>query len=109
MISRHAVDEFVRAAASPDDNLLLCGLLIARVAYPDLDPEPWLAEVDRMGETARAHVELGLGGRPPRRTRLRIVTEFVFGQLGFAGNREQYDDPRNSLLNDVIARRTGIP
>ncbi|HEX7086134.1 MAG TPA: transglutaminase-like domain-containing protein [Vicinamibacterales bacterium] len=109
MISRHAVDEFVRAAASPEDNLLRCALLIARVAYPGLDPAPWVAEVERMGATARAHVELGLGGRPPRRTRLRVVTEFMYGQLGFAGNREHYDDPRNSLLNDVIARRTGIP
>ena len=41
--------------------------------------------------------------------RLRIVTEFVYGQLGFVGNHEQYDDPRNSLLNDVLSRRTGIP
>jgi regulator of sirC expression with transglutaminase-like and TPR domain len=62
-----------------------------------------------MGATARDHVEIGLGGSPPRRTRLRIVTEFVYGQLGFIGNLDQYDDPRNSLLNDVIARRTGIP
>jgi regulator of sirC expression with transglutaminase-like and TPR domain len=38
-----------------------------------------------------------------------VVTEFVYGQLGFIGNEEQYDDPRNSLLNDVLARRTGIP
>ena len=62
-----------------------------------------------MGETARQHLELGVGGRPPRRMRLRIVSEFFFGQLGFAGNREHYEDPRNSFLNDVIERRTGIP
>jgi regulator of sirC expression with transglutaminase-like and TPR domain len=103
------VDEFVNAARSPDDNLPLCALLMARVAYPELNPEPCLALLERMGTTAREHLEIGLGGAPPRRTRLRVVTEFVYGQLGFTGNAEHYEDPRNSLLNDVIARRTGIP
>lgn len=103
------VDEFVRHAASPDDNLPHCALLMARVAYPDLDPSTCLRQLQQMGATARDHVEIGLGGSPPWRTRLRIVTEFVYGQLGFIGNHEQYDDPRNSLLNDVLARRTGIP
>lgn len=103
------VDEFVAAARSADDNVPTCALLMARVAYPDLDPNPCLAALDRMGATARDHVEIGLGGSPPRRMRLRIVTEFLYGQLGFAGNEEHYDDPRNSLLNDVLTRRTGIP
>ena len=105
----HQVEEFVDAATSADDNLPQCALLMARVAYPDLDPLPFLGQLRQMGTTARDHVEIGLGGSPPWRTRLRIVTEFVYGQLGFVGNHEQYDDPRNSLLNDVLARRTGIP
>lgn len=104
-----AVDEFVAAARSPDDNLSHCALLIARVAYPSLDPAPYLDDLNRMGATALAHVEIGLGGCPPRRKRLRIVTDFLYGQLGFVGNQEHYDDPRNSLLNDVLSRRTGIP
>ncbi len=108
-MNRRVVDEFVQAATSPDDNLARCALLIARVAYPELSPDPYLSTIDEMGSTARAHVEIGLGGNPPRRTRLRIVTDFLYGQLGFVGNREQYEDPRNSLLNDVLARRMGIP
>jgi len=104
-----AVDEFVATARGPEDNLPHCALLIARVAYPSLDPGPSLDELRRMGDAARAHVEIGLGGSPPRRTRLRIVTDFLYGQLGFVGNQEHYDDPRNSLLNDVLSRRTGIP
>ena len=103
------VDEFVLEATSPDDNLPRCALLMARVAYPELDPAPFLRQLQQMGATARDHIEIGLGGSPPRRTRLRIVTEYVYGQLGFVGNHEQYDDPRNSLLNDVLTRRTGIP
>ncbi len=103
------VDDFVQEATGPGDNLPHCALLMARVAYPDLDPSPFLRQLEQMGATARDHLEIGLGGCPPRRTRLRIVTEFVYGQLGFVGNHEQYDDPRNSLLNDVLSRRTGIP
>ncbi len=103
------VDEFVREADSPDDNLPHCALLMARVAYPDLDPSPFLRQLQQMGATARDHLEIGLGGRPPWRRQLRIVTEFVYGQLGFIGNHDQYDDPRNSLFNDVLIRRTGIP
>ena len=103
------VDEFVRSASSSDDSVAPPALLAARVAYPTLDPDRWLATLDALGETARQHVELGVGGRPSRRMRLRIVSEFFFGQLGFAGNREQYEDPRNSFLNEVIERRTGIP
>lgn len=103
------VDEFVNQARSPDDNLPHCALLMARVAYPELDPAPFLRQLQQMGATARDHLEIGLGGSPPRHARLRIVTEFVYGQLGFVGNHEQYDDPRNSLLNDVLSRRMGIP
>jgi regulator of sirC expression with transglutaminase-like and TPR domain len=103
------VDDFVLAATTPEDSVAAPALLAARIAYPRLEPEYWLAELDALGETARQHVEIGVGGQPSRRTRLRIVSEFFFGQLGFVGNREHYEDPRNSFLNDVIDRRTGIP
>ena len=37
------------------------------------------------------------------------MNHYLFGELGFQGNREEYDDPRNSFLNDVMARRLGLP
>lgn len=103
------IDAFVREAASQDESPVRAALAIARLAYPQLDPERCVATLDELGETARRHVEVGVGGRPPRGARLRVVSEYVFGQLGFAGNHEHYGDPRNSFLNDVVARRTGIP
>jgi regulator of sirC expression with transglutaminase-like and TPR domain len=108
-VSHAFVDEFLEAANSPDQGLAAPALLIARIAYPHLDPSPWLERIEDMGRTARAHLEVGVGGTPPRRAQLRVLGEFLYGQLGFVGNREQYDDPRNSFLNDVLARRTGIP
>ena len=103
------VDEFLSAVDATDDGPARPALVAARIAYPKLDPSAWLAELDVYGDAARQHLELGVGGNPPTRTRLRVVSEFFFGQLGFVGNRERYEDPRNSFLNDVIARRTGIP
>jgi regulator of sirC expression with transglutaminase-like and TPR domain len=103
------VDEFLAAVNATDASPARAALVAARVAYPKLDPTAWLAELDVYGDAARQHLELGVGGNPPTRTRLRVVSEFFFGQLGFVGNRERYEDPRNSFLNDVIARRTGIP
>ena len=41
--------------------------------------------------------------------RLSEISAYLFKEQGFAGNREHYDDPRNSFLNDVLDRRTGIP
>ena len=103
------VDEFLAAVNATEESPARAALVAARVAYPKLDPTAWLAELDVYGDAARQHLELGVGGNPPTRTRLRVVSEFFFGQLGFVGNRERYEDPRNSFLNDVIARRTGIP
>ena len=103
------VGDFLREVNSPDDSSVGAALTLAQVAYPRLEPAQWIGELDVMGARARQHLEIGLGGHPPRRTRLRVVSEFFFGQLGFTGNREHYEDPRNSFLNDVIARRTGIP
>ena len=40
-------------------------------------------------------------------TRLEVLCRYLFHDLGFRGNREEYYDPRNSYLNDVIDRRTG--
>jgi regulator of sirC expression with transglutaminase-like and TPR domain len=103
------VDEFLIAVNAPEERPARAALVAARIAYPMLDPSAWLAELDVYGDAARQHLELGVGGNPPTRTRLRVISEFFFGQLGFVGNREHYEDPRNSFLNDVIARRTGIP
>jgi regulator of sirC expression with transglutaminase-like and TPR domain len=41
--------------------------------------------------------------------RAEQLTRFLFGEEGFQGNHDDYYDPRNSYLNDVLQRRTGIP
>jgi regulator of sirC expression with transglutaminase-like and TPR domain len=40
---------------------------------------------------------------------VRVFNEYLYDEQGFAGNRERYDDPRNSFINEVLDRRIGIP
>jgi len=42
-------------------------------------------------------------------TQLRSLNSFLYDELGFTGNDQDYYDPRNSYLNEVLERRTGIP
>jgi regulator of sirC expression with transglutaminase-like and TPR domain len=76
---------------------------IARAEYPDLDVAAYRARIEEFGRRARARA----GGKGRRA--LARVNEYFFGDLGFRGNEEEYYDPRNSYLNEVIDRRLGIP
>jgi regulator of sirC expression with transglutaminase-like and TPR domain len=99
------VVDLERALNEPGDALAPAALAIAQLEYPRLDPTPWLAELDDFGREASRRV----AGLANVRDRIGEVSAFVFGTLGFTGNREQYLDPRNSYLNEVIGRRLGIP
>jgi regulator of sirC expression with transglutaminase-like and TPR domain len=80
-------------------------LLIAAEEYPSLDAARYLALLDALAQEVRGLVSPG--GDPA--TRIRGLCEGLFKNLGFRGNAEEYDDPRNSFLNDVLDRRRGIP
>lgn len=86
-------------------DLARAALEIARIAYPRLDPLPALAELDRLADTVRAHVPRGADAT----TRADVLLDVLFDREGFRGNQAEYYDPRNSFLNDVLARRLGIP
>jgi regulator of sirC expression with transglutaminase-like and TPR domain len=76
---------------------------IARVEYPKLDAESYRARLDEFARRAACAVQ-GKGRRA-----IGQLNVFFFDELGFHGNAEDYYDPRNSYLNDVIDRRMGIP
>jgi regulator of sirC expression with transglutaminase-like and TPR domain len=95
--------ELQRAMNGPGDDLATAALAIARVEYPSLDPRPYVETLDRMGREAAARLE------GPREKALRAFNEYLYDEQGFSGNRERYDDPRNSFINEVLDRRTGIP
>jgi regulator of sirC expression with transglutaminase-like and TPR domain len=76
---------------------------LARDEYPCLDVDACLAEVDGMAHEARRYVRGSLEAR------VRGLCRYIFHEMGFHGNQGDYYDPRNSYLNEVLERRTGIP
>jgi len=94
-----------RALNEPGEALAPAALAIAQLEYPRLDPGPYLAQLDEYGREAARRLQ----GLADRREQIIAINRFLFGTLGLAGNRDQYLDPRNSFLNDVIDRRLGIP
>ena len=81
-------------------------LLFAReIAYPDLTPSLYLAQLDEWADTIRR----GFSARDTVLTRVRHLSDFLFGDIDLRGNHEDYSDPRNSYLNEVIDRRLGLP
>ena len=97
------------AADRPGPDLAAPAFLVARLEYRDLDPGPYLDRLDQMGELALRRITKDPGHDAPLAARVDALNTFLFTELGFSGNREQYEDPRNSCLNEVLDRRTGIP
>jgi regulator of sirC expression with transglutaminase-like and TPR domain len=71
-------------------------LLIAAHANPTLEVE---AELDHLDGIARRVGEPGVDA----------VCRVLFEDIGLRGDDQGYDDPRNSYLDQVLARRRGIP
>ncbi len=97
--------EFTMLAAREPIPLARGALLIAKEEYPDLDLEKYL---DKLAELSR-EAEPAVRKANDTVEKIQSLSEFLFDQKGFEGNREQYGDPRNSFLNDVLERRLGIP
>ncbi|MEN9203000.1 MAG: tetratricopeptide repeat protein [Thermostichus sp. DG_1_6_bins_120] len=100
-----ARERFIAEIQADPIDLGRASLWIAQEAYPDLDVEEYWAALDEMAAEVRERL-------PPERYPLRILkilNHYLFEDLGFRGNREDYYDPRNSFLNEVIDRRLGIP
>ena len=102
------VDEFTRVASSSDAELATSVLLIARLGYPRLDPAPYLAKLDKMGEAVAKRLSKTDGHGTPHGS-IDLLNQYLFHDQGFTGNTKDYEDPRNSFFNQVLERRTGIP
>ncbi len=93
--------------SGPDTDIPLteAALLVATHAYPDLDLPYWMGRIDRMAQA----VSQRIGDEASATERIAALNQYLFVDQGFGPNTDDYYDPRNSLLNDVIERRVGIP
>ena len=87
-----------------DIDLIRASLAIARTEYPSLDIEAFASRVEGLARRVAAL----LRDFDPQRA-LAAVNQVLFEEVNLRGNREDYYDPRNSFLNDVLDRGLGIP
>jgi len=99
--------QFAELLARADETVDLAeaALLIACEEYPDLDVPAYLARLEAMAGELRER----LAEEPRPERAVMALNRYLFQEQGFHGNTESYYDPRNSYLNDVLDRRTGIP
>jgi regulator of sirC expression with transglutaminase-like and TPR domain len=104
---RSALEAFAAEVRRADTDLDLgrAALLIAAGEYPDLSIDTCVALLDEIA----AGVATMLPSDPSPRDVAHAVRRRLFHDLEFHGNDQDYSDPRNSYLNDVLLRRTGIP
>jgi regulator of sirC expression with transglutaminase-like and TPR domain len=110
-LTERTIKEFGRLAGSPDEDLASPALLIPLLESPHLNAAPYLARLDAMGLEVKARLA-ARAVDPREASALELVNElnqYLFEEQKFTGNRERYEDPRNSFLNQVLERRTGIP
>ena len=96
-------ERLLRRDARPD--LTRIALEIARDAYPDLEPGPYLEWIEALAARVRDRAPAAAKARQV----LGQINWVLFVEEGFQGNTEDYYDPKNSYLNQVIERKTGIP
>jgi regulator of sirC expression with transglutaminase-like and TPR domain len=98
---------FEQLALLPDDciEVAVGAALIARDAYGMLDVDRALARFDDLAAPLAAR---GVAAMPPEE-QARALSAYLYDEIGFRGNEQDYYDPRNSLLPDVLGRHLGIP
>ena len=101
------LDRFAEMLSREDGRIELASacLQIAEDAYPGLDVDGYVGEIERFAKRLRAR----LAPDAAAEDRVIALNEFLFDDLGFSGNIDNYYDPRNSYLNEVLDRRIGIP
>ncbi len=102
-----AVPDWNSLARLDDESLPLLGtaLLIARDEYPDLDPDLY----DTLLQAHTAHLREEVEALEHWPLKMQAINRLLFEELGYAGNHDEYYDPRNSYLNEVFDRRLGNP
>jgi regulator of sirC expression with transglutaminase-like and TPR domain len=99
--------DFRQAVDRPEEKIELsrAALTIALTDYPALDIPDYLARIDLLANEVTGR----LGPEADIYRSIAALNYVLFRQYGFHGNRDDYFNPKNSFLNEVIERKTGIP
>jgi regulator of sirC expression with transglutaminase-like and TPR domain len=95
----------VLAAEGTRVRLDRAALDLASIHFPNLQPEPFLDQLNELASSLGDRLRNFNDGRDF----VEKASSYLFGELGFHGNETDFFDPLNSCLNQVLERRTGIP
>lgn len=100
-----SLEKFAEVVSRDQFDLAQASLFVAQDVYPGLDVDRYLAELDLIAAGVRKRVAEDAFAEQ----KLAALNHYLFSDLGYSGNIDDYYDPRNSYLNEVLERRTGIP
>lgn len=86
-------------------DLASAALAIASTEYPSLDAQYYVGRLEALAQRVRSRMR----SNPTARETIALLNRVLFDEDGLRGNLENYYDPRNSFLNDVLDRKLGIP
>ena len=104
-MTQPTLERFAELVTRDQFSLAEASLLLAQDAYPELDVADYMRRIDEMAAQVRARLPVDAFAEQ----KVVALNHHLFAELGFVGNFEDYYDPRNSYLNEVLERRTGIP
>jgi len=100
------VAEWVSFATDPTFNLVEKCLKISQILeYPDLDISKYIQKINEIGKTLR--MEISNVDNPTYK--ISILNEHLFQRYGFRGDTDDYYNPKNNFLNEIIEKKSGIP
>jgi regulator of sirC expression with transglutaminase-like and TPR domain len=91
--------------SSSEPELDLAALQIATIEYPEISPGTFVELLDSYARELGARLAPGADGEEF----IHLTNEYLFEELGFQGNQQEYYHPANSCLNEVLTKRVGIP
>lgn len=100
------VAEWFSFVKNPNFNLVEKCLKFAQILeYPDLEIEKYIEKITKMGMSLKESVS---DVKNPTYL-ISMLNEHLFENLGYSGDDDDYYNPKNNFLNEVIDKKTGLP
>ena len=98
--------EWITFAKSHNYNLVEKCLKLAQILeYPDLDISKYIGMINEIGKS----LKMSINKSKNPTYKISMLNEYLFQNYGFRGDTEDYYNPKNNFLNDVLEKKSGIP